>query len=117
MITRHQGNAPFGRSQSSSFHDLVWSVATADDEHLDLKAQTAQALAMLQQNLLDLGSDKSRIISAQVFMANIEDKPAMDQVWNEWIGDNPDQWPQRACVGVDLGGNWLIEITVLAAKK
>jgi enamine deaminase RidA (YjgF/YER057c/UK114 family) len=66
--------------------------------------------------LAELGSDKSRIISANVFIANIHDKPVRDEVWNEWIGSNPENWPQRACLGVDLGGNWLIEITVTALR-
>ena len=76
----------------------MWAVATASDESLE-----------------ELGLDKSRLLSAQVFIANIDDKPVMDEVWNEWIGAGPANWPQRACLGVDLGGHWLIEVTVTAA--
>lgn len=117
MIERIRGNAPFGRSQSSIYQDLVWTVSTAQDENLDLVDQTFETLICLESNLIELGSDKSRIISANVFIANINDKPIMDKVWNEWIGSNPEHWPQRACLGVNLGGNWLIEVTVTAAKK
>ena len=116
MIKRMRGDSPPGRSQSSSYQDLVWTVATASDETLDLRDQTVQALRTLEDSLIELGSDKTRIISAQVFIANIANKPVMDQVWNDWIGSNPDHWPQRACLGVSLGGNWLIEITAVAVK-
>ncbi|OED39379.1 hypothetical protein AB833_15730 [Chromatiales bacterium (ex Bugula neritina AB1)] len=117
MIERKSGDYPAGRNQSTAYRDLVWTVVTASDESLDLIHQTEQALNTLQQNLVGLGSDKSRILSAQVFIANIDEKPIMDKAWNEWIGTNPKHWPQRACLGVELGGNWLIEITVTAARN
>lgn len=101
-------DSPIGRSQSSAYKDLVWTVVTANDEQLDLMGQTTQALNTLEKNLNELGSDKFSIITAHVFIADIIDKPIMDKVWNECIGSNPEHCPQRACPGVDLGGNWLI---------
>ena len=117
MIERQSGNSPKGRSTSSAYRDLVWSVATATNESLDISDQTAEALDNLEKNLEELGSNKTQIISAQLFIANIEDKSTMDIVWNRWIGDDPKCWPQRACLGVDLGGNWLIEIVVTATRS
>ena len=64
-----------------------------------------------------MGSDKTKILSAQVYIANMQDKPKMDEVWKEWIGKDPNNWPQRACLGVDLEGNVLIEVTVTAVRK
>ena len=116
MIERLRGDSPPGRSQSSGYKDLVWTVATASDESLDLRGQTLQALCSLERNLADLGSDKVKIISAYVFIADINEKPIMDDVWRNWIGNNPKHWPQRACLGVDLGGHWLIEVTVMAVR-
>lgn len=117
MIERKRGDYPEGRSQSSAYKDLIWTVVTATDEHLDLVGQTTQALCTLEKNLVELGSDKTRMLSANVFISDINDKPIMDKVWNQWIGSNPEHWPQRACLGVDLGGNWMIEITVTAARS
>ena len=117
MIERIRGNSPPGRSQSSSYKDIVWTVATASDESLDLTGQTSQALDSLERNLADLGSNKYNIISVYVFIADINDKPIMDDVWRNWIGNNPEHWPQRACLGVDLGGHWLIEITATAVRE
>ena len=116
MIERIRG-AYTGRNKSSGYKDLVWTVATASDEGLDLAEQTSQTLSMIEANLIELGSDKTGIVSAQVYISNIDDKPVMDKVWNEWIGDNPGNWPQRACLGVDLGGHWLIEVTVTAVRQ
>ena len=117
MIERICGNSPFGRSQSSAYKDLVWVVATADEESLSLVEQTKQALSNLENSLIELGSSKLMIVSANVFLSDIASKPIMDEVWNEWIGSNQDHWPQRACLGVDLGGHWLIEITVTAVRE
>ena len=44
-------------------------------------------------------------------------KPEMDEIWCEWIGP-PENWPQRACVGADLGDDVsLIEAVVIAAQR
>ena len=75
MIERVRGDAPAGRNQSSAYRDLVWTVVTASDESLDLAGQTRQALEQLEKNLLELGSDKTRMLSAQVFVADIADSP------------------------------------------
>jgi enamine deaminase RidA (YjgF/YER057c/UK114 family) len=76
----------------------------------------APALATIEKNLATMGSGKHRIVSAQVYVASLKDKAAMDAVWNEWLGGNPDHWPQRACLGVALEGGALVEITVTAVR-
>ena len=114
-IDRVRGEA-VGRNTSSAYKDLVWTVATATDTDLDLLGQTSQALDMIQHSLVELGTDKSQIISAQVFLSDISNKPMMDTVWNNWIGPDSENWPQRACLGVDLEAGYLIEIVVTAAR-
>jgi hypothetical protein len=54
---------------------------------------------------------------AQIFLVDMATKPEMDEVWNAWIGPNPDHWPQRACVGAALADGCLVEIILLAAKS
>ena len=109
---RHQG-----RSKSTAYKDLVWTVATSADTDLDIRGQSRSALGAIETNLQELGSDKSSIVSAQVFIADMAEKPAMDGIWREWIGSNPENWPQRACLGVDLAGGDLIEVVVTAVRK
>ncbi|MFV8451707.1 RidA family protein [Vibrio campbellii] len=115
MIERKRGIYQ-GRNKSSAYKDLVWTVATSFDTTLGIVEQTKLTLRTIEDNLLELGSDKTRIVSAQVYIANMKDKPLMDAVWCEWMGDNSDHWPQRACLGVDLEGDVLIEVTVTAVR-
>lgn len=115
MIERKRGIYN-GRNKSSAYKDLVWTVATSSDTSLDIKGQTRLTLDTIQDNLVELGSDKTKIVSAQVYIADMNAKSSMDTVWCEWFGNNPQDWPQRACLGVDLEGNVLIEITVTAVR-
>ena len=115
MIDRKPGIYS-GRNKSSAYKDLVWTVATSSDTTVGIEQQTLLTLETIQANLLELGSDKHRIVSAQVYIANMEEKSLMDSVWQKWLGDNPQHWPQRACLGVNLEGDVLIEVTVTAVR-
>ena len=115
MIKRYRGNYA-GRNKSSAYKDLVWTVATASDTSKGIESQTQQTLETIEKNLIEAGSDKTSIVSSQVFITNMADKPVMDKILCEWIGDNSDDWPQRACLGVALEGAVLIEITVTAVR-
>lgn len=115
MIERKNGIYN-GRNKSSAYKDLVWTVATSSDTSLDIQGQTKLTLDTIQNNLVELGSDKTKIVSAQVYIANMNSKSSMDIVWCQWLGENPQDWPQRACLGVDLEGDVLIEVTVTAVR-
>ena len=116
MIERKPGIYQ-GRNKSSAYKDLVWTVATSPNTNLDITGQTRLTLEVIEQNLQELGSNKSKIVSAQVYIANMSEKEEMDKVWCEWLGKDPNHWPQRACLGVDLEGDVLIEITVTAVRS
>jgi enamine deaminase RidA (YjgF/YER057c/UK114 family) len=111
-IQRFPGNAA-GRSRAVAFQNLVFTVATAPGA-TSLREQTRQVLARVEQNLAEAGSDKTRLLSATVYLTDIGRKAEMDEVWNAWIGS--ENWPQRACVQAGLAPNTLIEITVIAAR-
>lgn len=115
MIERMRGIYN-GRNKSSAYKDLIWTVATSSDTSLDIKGQTQLTLEAIQSNLAELGSDKTKIVSAQVYIADMNSKQSMDSVWCDWFGNEPQNWPQRACLGVDLEGNVLIEVTVTAVR-
>ena len=55
-------------------------------------------------------------MSAQVFMSDIHLKERMDYVWCSWLGPSREHWPQRACLGVQLEGATLVEITAVAVR-
>jgi len=69
-IQRWQGSAR-GRNRAVSFNGMVWTVATAADTTLGVTGQTELCLAALDKNLADAGSDKTLIVSAQIFLADM----------------------------------------------
>ena len=112
-IKRYSGRA-VGRSRAVEHGGMVYTVAVADDPSADMRGQAEQTLARLDANLAEAGVDRSRLLSVTVYLADLADKPVLNQVWDRWIG--PADWPQRACVGVELEGGTLVEIVALAAK-
>ena len=88
---------------------------TADDKSADIKTQTSQVLAKIDKALATAGSDKSCLLSAQIFVSDIALRPQLNEVWAAWI--DPKNPPTRACVGVQLEGGTKVEIIVVARKK
>jgi len=114
-IERIQGAAK-GRARATRHGGLVYAVATDPDSALSVAEQTRNTLALLEKNLIDGGSDKTRIVQATVYLTDIANKAEMDELWCEWIG-GPENWPQRACVGTQLAGKTLVEIVAVATAK
>ncbi|MEL0020801.1 MAG: RidA family protein [Rickettsiales bacterium] len=112
-ITRFKGQAA-GRNRCVEYGGTVYTVATAKGD--GIKEQTERTLAHLDESLAMAGSDKTRILQAQIFLADMDQKAEMDEVWNAWIGDDWQHWPQRACVGAPLAPGTLVEIVLTAAK-
>ena len=88
-----------------------------EEHHGDSSLQGIGRWAQPSRSLGEAGSDKTRILSAQIFLVDMATKAEMDEVWNAWLGPNPDHWPQRACVGAALAYGCLVEIILLAAKR
>jgi len=81
----------------------------------DIAGQTADVLAQVEQRLQEAGSDKSRILRAQIYLADIADIHAMNAVWDAWVV--PGTAPPRATVQAALAHpDWKIEIVVTAAQ-
>ncbi len=112
-IERLPGKAR-GRCRAVAHGALVWSVATAQGQGTTVAEQTAATLAILEANLADAGTDKTRIVEALVYLADMSAKAEMDAVWCDWIPDGA--WPCRACVGTDLAPGDLVEIKVTAVR-
>jgi enamine deaminase RidA (YjgF/YER057c/UK114 family) len=114
-IERWPGTAT-GRSRASGHGGLLWLVANATDPAADFRKQVGQTLAALGGTLREAGSDRSRLLSVQVLLADIGAKPVFDELWQAWIGTDPAGWPQRACFQVVLTPGLLVEITAVAAR-
>lgn len=86
----------------------------ADDATQDIGGQTRQVLAAIDKLLAELGSDKSRILMAQIFIADLADFAGMNAVWDAWV--SPTGKPARATVEAKLAKpEWRVEIVVTAA--
>ncbi|MDO8981474.1 MAG: RidA family protein [Afipia sp.] len=114
MIARFPGLTPT-RSRAVVHDDIVLTVAVAPDPVTSsMYEQTAKALARIDESLALCGSDKSKILSAIVYVADIKQKGEMNRAWDEWVDiRNP---PMRACLGVELEPPHIVEIVVTAAK-
>ena len=113
MITRFPGLTPT-RSRAVGHDGLVFTVAVSPDPDPTFYEQTCKALRRIDESLALSGTDKSHILSAIVYIADISRKEEMNKAWDEWVDKtNP---PMRACLGVDLEHPHLVEIVVTAAK-
>ncbi len=106
-----------GRSDAVAFNGMAFLVAYDPDAADGIDAQTRNSLRFLDSKLSEVGSGKHALLQVTVFLSDMKLKPAMDEVWCDWIGLK-ENWPQRACVGADLGDDvTLIEITAIAAQS
>lgn len=87
----------------------------ADDVSGDVKAQTRQILAQIDRYLAAAGTSKSNIMYAQIWVTDIADRDALNEVWLGWVDKN--NLPARACVEAKLANpKILVEIQVTASK-
>ncbi len=107
---------PASRYSEASIHRGVVYLAgqVADDAKADIRGQATQVLASVDRLLADAGSDKSRILMAQVYLSDMADFAGMNAVWDAWV--SPDSPPARATVEAQLARpGWRIEVVVTAA--
>jgi enamine deaminase RidA (YjgF/YER057c/UK114 family) len=85
-----------------------------EDASQDIGGQTAQVLATIDALLARAGSDKSKILRAQIFIADLAEFPGLNAVWDAWVV--PGHTPPRATVEAKLAKPaWKVEIVVTAA--
>ena len=103
-------------SEASVFDNLVHLAGqVAPDGTQDVRGQTRQVLAAIDALLARAGTDKTRILMAQIFLADIADFPAMNEVWDGWVAAG--HTPPRATVQARLARpEWKVEIVVTAAR-
>jgi enamine deaminase RidA (YjgF/YER057c/UK114 family) len=87
---------------------------TTDDTTGDVEQQTRDTLAKIDHYLAMAGSDKSKLLAAQIWLRDIADFDRMNGVWDEWI--DRFAMPVRATVEARLAGDaYRVEIMVTAA--
>jgi enamine deaminase RidA (YjgF/YER057c/UK114 family) len=87
---------------------------TADDSSQDVKGQTQQILDKIDKLLKEAGTDKSKLLPANIWLTDIKTWADMNTVWDKWV--SPGNTPARATVEAKLAAPGLrVEIMVQAA--
>ena len=88
---------------------------TARDTSKDIKGQTADVLAQIDAMLELHGTDKTRLLQAVIWVKDIAERGAMNEIWTPWLP--PEGAPVRACVQAEMAApRVLVEIMVTACK-
>lgn len=86
----------------------------AEDTSQDVTGQTRQVLAAIERLLEEAGSDKAKLVSAQVFLPDMKDFAAMNAVWEQWVV--PGHAPARATIEAKLAtAAYKVEVMAIAA--
>jgi enamine deaminase RidA (YjgF/YER057c/UK114 family) len=85
----------------------------ADDKSLDIAGQTRQAMAKIDELLAVAGTDRSRLVTAQIWLSSMQDFDGMNAVWDDWVV--PGHTPTRCCGQVALADpGYRVELVVSA---
>ena len=102
-------------SEAAIFNGVVYLAGMVPEcEAADIRSQTADVLRQIEQRLAEAGSNKTRILRTQIYLKDITDIAAMNEVWDAWVVAG--SAPPRATVQAALADpSYLIEVVVTAA--
>jgi enamine deaminase RidA (YjgF/YER057c/UK114 family) len=103
-------------SKAVEYHGFVYLQGmVARDLAKDITGQTEDVLAQIDEALEIHGTDKTRLLTAQIWVKQITDREAMNKVWSAWLPEGGA--PARACVEAVLASpDYLVEIMVTACR-
>lgn len=117
MITRHQTNKRMSQIVEYPASATLVTIAgqISDDRTLDLEGQTRNILDKIDRLLTEVGTDKTKMISAMIWLSDIRTRHDFNPIWDAWMP--ADCAPVRACVEARLAeASDLVEIQVTAYK-
>lgn len=89
------------RSRAVVHNGLVYTAGQVpDDLTLDITGQARQVLGKIEALLIEAGTDKSRMLTAQVWLSTRDDLAAFNTLWDSWVV--PGHSPTRICGRVDM---------------
>jgi enamine deaminase RidA (YjgF/YER057c/UK114 family) len=90
----------------------------ANDLSQDISGQMREVLSMIDTLLAQASSDKSRILMAHIYLADLADYASMNEVWDAWVSDIKGNAPPRATVQAKLANpNYKVEVVITAAQN
>ena len=103
-------------SDATIFNGIAHFVEVPSDTEQDITRQAKQLLAQAETTLSEIGSDKSQLLSATIYLTKTENAAIFNSIWEAWLPANCA--PSRACIKVELlDPKMLIEIAFVAAVK
>jgi enamine deaminase RidA (YjgF/YER057c/UK114 family) len=115
VIVRHELEPPVLANVVATASAVFTAGCIADDTSQDVKGQTRQALADVDKYLAMCGSDKTKILSAVIWLSDIRLREAMNEAWTAWLA--PGHAPARACIEAKMADpKMLVEIMFVAAR-
>jgi len=114
VIRHHVGS----RLSETAVHNGTVYLAgqIAEDTQQDIAGQTREVLGHIDRLLGEADSDKSLLLSVQIYVADMKDFPGMNAVWDAWVVQGAT--PPRATVESKLANpDCLVEIVVVAAQR
>ena len=102
-------------SQAVSYNGFVFIAGqVAEDRTADIQTQTRSVLQKIEELLAEAGTDKSKLLSVEVFLPAIVDFDKLNEIYDAWI--DPENPPARACLEARLADPLiLVEMTAIAA--
>jgi enamine deaminase RidA (YjgF/YER057c/UK114 family) len=101
-------------SDSVVYGGTVYLVEVPANLEADVTAQTENMLASVDSLLKQAGSDKSSLLMATIYLADMADYDAMNAVWDAWVPEGCA--PTRACIEARLSNSkYRVEIVLTAA--
>ncbi|MBP0622360.1 RidA family protein [Cupriavidus consociatus] len=103
------------RSRAVAYNGMVFvGGQTADDRSQDIRGQTRQTLARIEKFLAEAGTDKSRLLTAQIWLKNLDrDFEGMNEIWDAWTA--PNAASTRATAQCELGHSDILVETIVSA--
>ena len=88
-------------------------VEVAEDLTRDSRGQIDQVLRQIDATLVQIASDRTRLLEIVIFLADLSDAPILNELWDAWVPRGHP--PVRACVQAGLGAGCRVEMLVTAA--
>jgi len=103
-------------SEAVCYNGIVWVAGQVGKPGGSVGQQTADCLAEVDRILAEAGTDKTRILSAQIWLADIKTFGEMNAVWDKWVAQG--HTPARATGEAKLATpDYLVEVIVTAALR
>jgi len=114
-ITRHDTGPRMSKAVVHGNTVYLAGIVANEPKGKDMTAQTKDILAQIDGFLAKAGTDKSKLLSANIWVTDMKEFAAMNAVWDAWV--SPGNTPARATVEAGLASpDYKVEIMVVAGR-